>query len=85
MSSACRSAGRRQNNHCRQTRPLAGPRRKKKVLTVSCDVYRPAAIDQLKAVTEQAGADWFPSHTGEKPLDIAAAAVSEARRRFMMC
>ena len=55
---------------------------KKKVLTVSCDVYRPAAIDQLKAVTEQAGADWFPSHTGEKPLDIAAAAVSEARRRF---
>ena len=55
---------------------------KKKVLTVSCDVYRPAAIDQLKAVTEQAGADWFPSHTGEKPLDIDAAAVSEARRRF---
>ena len=45
---------------------------KKKVLTVSCDVYRPAAIDQLKAVTEQAGADWFPSTVGEKPLDIAS-------------
>ena len=55
---------------------------KKKVLTVSCDVYRPAAIDQLKAVTEQAGADWFPSTVGEKPLDIASRAVSEARRRF---
>ena len=55
---------------------------KKKVLTVSCDVYRPAAIDQLKAVTEQAGADWFPSLVGEKPLDIASRAVSEARRRF---
>ena len=55
---------------------------RKKVLTVSCDVYRPAAIEQLKAVTAQAGADWFPSEAGEKPLDIAARAVSEARRRF---
>ena len=34
---------------------------KKKVLTVSCDVYRPAAIEQLRAVTAQAGADFFPS------------------------
>ena len=55
---------------------------KKKVLTVSCDVYRPAAIEQLRTVTEQAGAVWFPSTTAEKPIDIAAAAVSEARRRF---
>lgn len=55
---------------------------KKKVLTVSCDVYRPAAIEQLKAVTAQAGADWFPSEPGQKPLDIAEAAVAEARRRF---
>ena len=45
---------------------------KKKVLTVSCDIYRPAAIEQLKTVTAQAGAEWYPSHTGEKPLDIAA-------------
>ncbi|MFO0444832.1 MAG: signal recognition particle receptor subunit alpha, partial [Betaproteobacteria bacterium] len=36
-------------------------RRKKKVLTVSADVYRPAAIEQLKTVTAQAGAEWFPS------------------------
>ena len=55
---------------------------KKKVLTVSCDVYRPAAIEQLRTVTEQAGATWFPSTTNEKPIDIAAAAVAEARRRF---
>ena len=55
---------------------------KKKVLTVSADVYRPAAIDQLKTVTEQAGADWFPSTPNEKPLDIAAGAIDHARRRF---
>ena len=36
-------------------------KRKKKVLTVSADVYRPAAIEQLKLVTRQAGAEWFPS------------------------
>ena len=36
-------------------------KRKKKVLTVSGDVYRPAAIEQLKTVTRQAGAEWFPS------------------------
>ncbi len=36
-------------------------KRKKKVLTVSADVYRPAAIEQLKTVTKQAGAEWFPS------------------------
>ncbi|MCI7709680.1 MAG: signal recognition particle protein [Sutterella parvirubra] len=55
---------------------------KKKVLTVSCDIYRPAAIEQLKTVTAQAGAEWYPSHTGEKPLDIAAGAVAYARRHF---
>ena len=55
---------------------------KKKVLTVSADVYRPAAIEQLKTVTAQAGADWFPSTPNEKPLDIAAGAIDHARRRF---
>ena len=43
---------------------------KKKVLLVSCDVYRPAAIEQLRTVAEQAGAAWHPSTTGDKPLDI---------------
>ena len=41
------------------------------MLTVSGDVYRPAAIEQLKTVTKQAGAEWFPSTATDKPLDIA--------------
>jgi signal recognition particle subunit SRP54 len=57
-------------------------KRKKKVLTVSADVYRPAAIEQLKTVTRQAGAEWFPSDAGDKPLDIARAALDHARRHF---
>jgi len=57
-------------------------KRKKKVLTVSGDVYRPAAIEQLKVVTAQAGAEWFPSSPDQKPLDIARAALDYARRHF---
>jgi signal recognition particle subunit SRP54 len=56
--------------------------RRKKVLTVSCDVYRPAAIEQLKTVTAQAGADFFPSQTDQKPEDIARAAVAWARNHY---
>ena len=55
---------------------------KKKVLTVSADVYRPAAIEQLKTVSAQAAADFFPSETGQKPLDIARNALDHARRHF---
>jgi signal recognition particle subunit SRP54 len=55
---------------------------KKKVLVVSCDVYRPAAIDQLKSVAGQAGVDFFPSTIGEKPEAIALAAVDWARRHY---
>ena len=57
-------------------------KRKKKVLTVSGDVYRPAAIEQLKTVTAQAGADWFPSTPEQKPLDIARAALDHAKKHF---
>jgi signal recognition particle subunit SRP54 len=57
-------------------------KRKKKVLTVSGDVYRPAAIEQLKMVTAQAGAEWFPSTPDQKPLDIARAALDYARKHF---
>ena len=57
-------------------------RRKKKVLTVSADVYRPAAIEQLKAVTRQAGAEWFPSTPDQKPLAIVLAALDHARRHY---
>jgi signal recognition particle subunit SRP54 len=57
-------------------------KRKKKVLTVSGDVYRPAAIEQLKTVTGQAGAEWFPSSPDQKPVDIARAALDYARRQY---
>ena len=56
--------------------------RKKKVLTVSGDVYRPAAIEQLKTVTAQAGAEWFPSSPDQKPVDIARAALDHARKHY---
>ncbi len=57
-------------------------KRKKKVLTVSADVYRPAAIEQLKTVTKQAGAEWFPSSPSDAPLAIARAAIDHARRHY---
>jgi signal recognition particle subunit SRP54 len=56
--------------------------RKKKVLVVSTDVYRPAAIEQLRTVAAQAEAQFFPSASGEAPLDIAARALDHARRQF---
>jgi signal recognition particle subunit SRP54 len=57
-------------------------KRKKKVLTVSADVYRPAAIEQLKTVTRQAGAEWFASSPDQKPQDIALAALDHAKRHY---
>ena len=54
--------------------------KKKKVLTVSADVYRPAAIGQLETVTAQVGADFFPSQSSQKPVDIALAAVDYAKK-----
>jgi len=56
--------------------------RRKKVLTVSCDVYRPAAIEQLRLVTEQAGADFFASTPDQKPVDIAQAALQWGRTHY---
>lgn len=56
--------------------------KKKKVLTVSADVYRPAAIAQLESVTKQVGADFFPSTASDKPVDIAKNAVDWARRHY---
>jgi signal recognition particle subunit SRP54 len=57
-------------------------KRKKKVLTVSADVYRPAAIEQLKTVTAQAGAEWFPSASDQAPIEIARAALDHAKRHY---
>ena len=53
---------------------------KKRVLVVSADVYRPAAIEQLKTLAAQVGVDFFPSSDGQKPVDIANAAVDYARK-----
>ena len=58
-------------------------RRRKKVLTVSADVYRPAAIEQLKTVTAQAGGEWFPSTAQQSPRAIALAALDHARRHYI--
>ena len=55
---------------------------KKKVLVVSVDVYRPAAIEQLKTVAQHAGIEHFPSNTNEKPEAIARAAVDWAKRHY---
>ncbi len=53
---------------------------KKKVLVVSADVYRPAAIEQLKSVAGQVKVDFLPSDTSQKPEDIARAALDHAKR-----
>lgn len=53
---------------------------KKKVLLVSADVYRPAAIDQLETLAGQVGAEFFPSQVKQKPVKIAQAAIKHARK-----
>ena len=59
-----------------------GEHSRKKVLLVSCDVYRPAAIEQLKMLALQIGCDFFPSAVADKPVDIALAALDFARKHF---
>ena len=55
---------------------------KKRVMVVSCDVYRPAAIEQLKTLAAQVGAMFQPSSVDQKPADIARQAADEARRQM---
>jgi signal recognition particle subunit SRP54 len=55
---------------------------RKKVMLASCDVYRPAAIDQLATLAAQVDAEFFPSTAGEKPVDIAARALLQARTHY---
>lgn len=61
---------------------LLKERDKKKVLVVSADVYRPAAIKQLETLATDIGVDFFPSTADQKPLDIALAAIDQARKKF---
>jgi signal recognition particle subunit SRP54 len=53
---------------------------KKSSMVVSCDVYRPAAIDQLKTLASEVGAAFYPSSPDQKPLDIARNALQQARK-----
>ncbi|MFZ1909884.1 MAG: signal recognition particle protein [Burkholderiales bacterium] len=55
---------------------------KKKVLVVSCDVYRPAAIEQLEAVAAQAEADFLATSLDEAPADIARRALEYAKTHY---
>ncbi|MEE8058481.1 MAG: signal recognition particle protein [Pseudomonadales bacterium] len=57
-------------------------REKKKVMVVSADVYRPAAIKQLETLASEVEAIFYPSSIGQKPVDIVNAAISEAKLQF---
>lgn len=56
---------------------------KKKVMLASLDIYRPAAIDQLKTLSTQVEATWFPSEPNQRPVDIARNAIDAAKRQGM--
>jgi len=58
-------------------------RRKKKVMVVSADVYRPAAIEQLRTLAEQVDVLFFPSSSEQEPEAIVRAAISDARKSFV--
>jgi len=58
-------------------------REHKTVLLASCDIYRPAAIDQLETLSAEVGAVFFPSHTDQDPVAIARDAVAHARRQHL--
>jgi len=55
---------------------------KKRVMVVSCDVYRPAAIEQLRTLAAQVGAIHYPSNVSERPASIAQNALTEARKQI---
>jgi signal recognition particle subunit SRP54 len=57
-------------------------REKKKVLVVSADVYRPAAIKQLETLALEVGVEFFPSDISQKPINIANAAIDYAKKHF---
>ncbi|HMK14056.1 MAG TPA: signal recognition particle protein [Burkholderiales bacterium] len=67
---------------CGKLAKLIREQMKKKVLLASCDVYRPAAIEQLRALAKQVSVDFFPVDAGSKPLAIAGSALDFARKHF---
>ncbi len=58
-------------------------RKKKTVMVVSCDIYRPAAIDQLQTLATEVGVSFFPSNPQQDPIDIVNAALDHARKQFI--
>lgn len=62
---------------------MLSEKEKKKSLLVSCDIYRPAAIEQLKTLAGQVGAEFFPSSPDQRPTDIANAAIDHAKKHFI--
>ncbi|MEH6649500.1 MAG: signal recognition particle protein [Motiliproteus sp.] len=58
-------------------------RKKKSVLVVSADVYRPAAIKQLETLAAEVGVEFFPSNIEQKPIDIAEAAIQHAKEKHI--
>lgn len=54
----------------------------KSVMVTSCDVYRPAAIDQLQTLAAEVEVDFFPSTPDQKPLQIAQSALQQAKKKF---
>jgi len=58
-------------------------RKKKSVLVASCDIYRPAAIEQLRTLAEEVGAQFFPSSSDQDPVAIARAALEQARKQHV--
>ena len=64
------------------SRLLKAEHAKKKILVVSADVYRPAAIEQLKLLAAQVGVDFFPSDISQQPVAIAAATLDYAKKHF---
>lgn len=57
--------------------------KKKSVMVVSADVYRPAAIKQLETLAGQINAHFFPSETNQKPTDIVKKALNQATKKFI--
>ncbi|ATD67290.1 signal recognition particle protein [Luteimonas chenhongjianii] len=62
---------------------LLKEKRKKKVMVVSADVYRPAAIEQLKTLAQQVDVAFFPSDASQQPVDIVRAAIADAKKSFI--
>ncbi len=56
---------------------------KKSAMVVSCDIYRPAAIEQLQTLAAEVGAQFCPSSGEQKPLEIATKALEQARKQFV--